>query len=105
MRQPDGKIMKGPNFKPPVFRDLIKRIGSPTDNTTEKYWSMSNTVLITNMINQVKEFHTMFGHPIGMLRWDREEGPPGGFTKERITFGAQGEAATPCFIPQWEEER
>ena len=77
MRRPDGKIMKGPNFKPPVFHHLIKRIGSPTNNPVEKYWSMSNTALFANMINQVKEFHTMFGHHIGMVRWDNAEGTPG----------------------------
>ena len=78
--------MKGPNFKPPVFHDLIKRIGSPTNNPVEKYWSASNTILIANLIKQVKEFHRMLGHPIGMIRWGKEEGAPGGLSEERITL-------------------
>ena len=75
--------MKSINFKAPTFTDLIPEIGNIKGIAMDKGFTESNRRIRTEVFEKVKEFHKTYGHPIGMIRWDKEEGPPGGLTKER----------------------
>ena len=61
------------------------------------------------MIDKVKEFHKTFGHPMGAIRWDQGEGPPGGLNKARILLRTRlikeefEELRSGCLNGDWEE--
>ena len=60
------------------------------------------------MIDSVKEFHLTFAHPVGMIRWNKEENANGGLTKHRIMLRANliqeelEELRTGCLSHNWE---
>ena len=76
--------MKGVNFTPPSFGDLLPGIGLSVGPSMDRGFTEPNRGMVFGMVEKVKGFHRIFGHPIGMIRWGQKEGPPGGLTKSRI---------------------
>ena len=82
-RQTDEQIMRGVKLYF-SFLYLTPRIGTSSTLVMDRGFSESNRGLFAEVLRKVEEFYRTYGHPVGMIRWDREGGTPGGLSKARI---------------------